>query len=178
MSCPALWPMLTSSPPHPCHKPAEGRSEPQASRFDSSRQARWSRRPEQRQARPPGGWWEQSEDTLHFNRTEIRRRKESRAARRDVRLRRQGRACEIAPRRRRESPRAGRVGLRGKGKVCFFSQSLFSISSLSLVISISSRAAGGRREATRGSHSFAREVDSFRAGKIGARQRPFLDSRV
>ena len=50
MSCPALWPMLTSSTPHPCHKPAEGRSEPQASRFDSSRQARWSRRPEQRQA--------------------------------------------------------------------------------------------------------------------------------
>ena len=30
--------------------PAEGRLEPQASRFDSSRQARWSRRPEQRQA--------------------------------------------------------------------------------------------------------------------------------
>ena len=177
MSCPALWPMLTSSPPHPCHKPAEGRSEPQASRSDSSRQARWSRRPEQRQASLlVAGWSRGRARSASIEwRCAAGRKAEQRAGM-------CGSAGRVARARLRHAAARSRRAREGSG--CAGrerSVSSLNPSSLPLPYLLLSRflparqADGGKQRA--GADSSAREVDSFRAGKIGTRQRPFLGSR-
>ena len=72
------------------------------------------------------------------------------------------------------------VAARGKGRAAREGKGLFLLS-IPLPYLLMSRflparqADGGKQRA--GADSSAREVDSFRAGKIGTRQRLFLDSR-